>query len=109
MENSKQVSLKPKNRATICSYNPTTGHISRENENLKRYMHPSVHSSTIYNSQNRSSLNVHQQMNGRRCGVYIHTHTHTHTHTQWNISQPKKKKNDIMPLSAIWHYHRDYH
>ena len=34
-------------------YNPTPGHISRkgENFNLKRYMHPNVHSSTIYNSQ----------------------------------------------------------
>ena len=31
--------------------NPTPGHISRENSNLKRYMHPNVHRSTIYNSQ----------------------------------------------------------
>ena len=34
------------------SSNPTPGHISGENSNSKRYMHPSVHSSTIYNSQN---------------------------------------------------------
>ena len=26
-------------------------HISRQNYNLKRYMHPFVHSSAIYNSQ----------------------------------------------------------
>ena len=31
--------------------NPTTGHISRENHNSKRCMHPNVHCSTIYNSQ----------------------------------------------------------
>ena len=55
VENSKEVSLKTKNTATICSYNPTPGHISRENDNLKRYMHPSVHSSTIYNSQDREA------------------------------------------------------
>ena len=35
----------------IWSCNPTPGHISREDSNLKRYMHPNVHSSTIYNSQ----------------------------------------------------------
>ena len=27
------------------------GHLSGENHNLKRYMHPNIHSSTIYNSQ----------------------------------------------------------
>ena len=37
--------------ATTGSYNPTPGHMSRENDNSKRYMHPSVRSSTMYNSQ----------------------------------------------------------
>ena len=33
-------------------YDPTVpGHLSRENHNLKRLMHSSVHCSTIYNSQ----------------------------------------------------------
>ena len=31
--------------------NPTPEDTSRENSNLKRYMHSNVHSSTIYNSQ----------------------------------------------------------
>ena len=31
--------------------NSTPGYISRENHNLKRHMHPNVHSSTIYNNQ----------------------------------------------------------
>ena len=42
---------KTKNRATIWSSNPTTGHIPRENHNSKRHMHPTVHCSTLYNSQ----------------------------------------------------------
>ena len=46
-----EVPWKTKNRATIWSFNPTPGHISGENSNLKRYMHPNVHCSTIYNSQ----------------------------------------------------------
>ena len=36
---------------TIRSSSPTLGHISGQNYNLKRHMHPSVHCSTIYNSQ----------------------------------------------------------
>ena len=44
-------SLKTKNRATIWSSYPTPGHISEENHNSKQYMHPSVHCSMIYNSQ----------------------------------------------------------
>ena len=53
MENSLEVPLKTKNRATILSNNATPGHISGKdkNSNLKRYMHHNVHSSTIYNSQ----------------------------------------------------------
>ena len=50
MENSMEVPLKPKYRVTIWSSNPTPRSISGENSNSKRYMHPSVHSSTIYNS-----------------------------------------------------------
>ena len=51
MENSMAVHQKPKNRAAIWSCNPTPGHTSREMPNWKRYMHPNVHNSTIYNSQ----------------------------------------------------------
>ena len=31
---------------------PFLGHLSGENQNAKRYTHPSFHSSTIHNSQN---------------------------------------------------------
>ena len=36
----------------------TPGHIPQENSNLKRYMHPSVHSCTIYNSQDMEATQV---------------------------------------------------
>ena len=51
MENSMEVPQKTKTRVAIGSSNPTPGHISRQNYNLKRYMHPYVHSSTMYKSQ----------------------------------------------------------
>ena len=44
-------SKKTKNRVAIGSNNPPPGHISRQHFNSKRYMHPSVHKSTIYHSQ----------------------------------------------------------
>ena len=42
-----EVPQKTKKRTTIWPRNPTPGHISRQNYNSKRYMHPYVHSSTI--------------------------------------------------------------
>ena len=38
-------------KTTMWSCNPTPGHISGENYNSKRYMHPNVHDSAVYNSQ----------------------------------------------------------
>ena len=35
--------------------NPTSGFVSRQNYNLKRCLHPNIHSSTIYNSQEHGS------------------------------------------------------
>ena len=46
MENSREVSHKTENRATIWPSNPTLGHVSGENHYSKIYMHPNV-----YNSQ----------------------------------------------------------
>ena len=40
-----------KSNATIWSNNPISGHISGQNHNSKGYRLPSVHCSTIYNSQ----------------------------------------------------------
>ena len=32
-------------------HNPTPGYMSRENRDLKEYVHPNVHCGAIYNSQ----------------------------------------------------------
>ena len=36
----------------------TLGHIPQENSNLRRHMHPGVHSCTIYNSQDMEAIQV---------------------------------------------------
>ena len=48
-----EVPQKIKNITTIQFSNSTPGYLFEENKNknLKRYMHPNVHSSIIYNSQ----------------------------------------------------------
>ena len=51
MENSMEVPQKTKIKVAIWSSNPTPGLLSGENYNSERYMHPSVHSSTIHNNQ----------------------------------------------------------
>ena len=42
---------KLKNKTTMWPSNPSPGHIPRENHNSKRYMHPNVDCSTMYNRQ----------------------------------------------------------
>ena len=51
MENSMEVPLKTKNRVTIWPCDPTSGHKPREKHGPKGYMHPKVHCSTVYSSQ----------------------------------------------------------
>ena len=34
----------------------TPGHVSGKNSDLKRYMHPNIHSSTIYNGQDMEAI-----------------------------------------------------
>ena len=46
-----EVPLKTEISTTIWPSNPTPGHIDRENHDSKIYTHPSVHWSTVYNSQ----------------------------------------------------------
>ena len=58
MEESTEVPQKTENRVAIGCGTPTPGHISSQNHNLKRYLHPSVHSSAIYNSQDMEATHV---------------------------------------------------
>ena len=46
----------PTNRTTIWLRNPITGHIPWENHNSEMYMHPNVHSTTIYNTQDIEAI-----------------------------------------------------
>ena len=92
MENSTEIPSKTKNRVTIWSYNPTPGHTSGKDEssNSKKYMHPNIHSSMIYNSQDMGATEVSISRWMDKEGVYIHTREHSQT----------LKKNKIMPLVA---------
>ena len=53
LKSSMEIPQKIKNRTTLCSRNHTTEYLLKENKNtiLKRYMHPYVYSSIVYNSQ----------------------------------------------------------
>ena len=51
MENRVEITLKTGNRTAIRPRNPTAGHTHHGNQNRKRHMYPSVHCSTVYNSQ----------------------------------------------------------
>ena len=55
-ENSMEVSLKTKNRATIWFYNPTLGHISGGKHGLNGHMYPSIHLSTVYDSKHMEAI-----------------------------------------------------
>ena len=60
MENRMEVSQKIKNRTAICSRNSSSGYLSEGNKItvLKRYLHPHVHCSIIYNSQDMGTTLV---------------------------------------------------
>ena len=53
MENHIEVPQKSKNRVAMWPSNPIPGGVPWGNSNLKTYMYPSVHSSTVYNSQDK--------------------------------------------------------
>ena len=51
MENSMEISLKTGNRTAIWPSNTTSGHTHWGNQIWKTHVHPNVHRSTVYNSQ----------------------------------------------------------
>ena len=60
IENSMEIPPKIKNKNTIWSSNSNAGYLPKENKNtkLKRYMHPYVYWSIIYNSQDMEATQV---------------------------------------------------
>ena len=68
---------------------PTTGYLPKgyKNTNTKRYMHPYVYCSIIYNSQDMEATQV--SIHGWINNVYV-VHTHTHTHTGILLSHKKE-------------------
>ena len=60
-----KVPQKVKNTATIQSSNLTSGYVPEEDEitTSKRYLHPDVHGTIIYNSQDTETTEV-SKMNG---------------------------------------------
>ena len=56
MKNCMEALSKTKYRTVIGSSNPVSWHISGENCNSKRYMHPILHRSIIHNSQEMETI-----------------------------------------------------
>ena len=87
MENYIEFPQKTKNRTTIWSRNSTPGYTSKENENInsKRYMHPYVHSSTIYKSQDveATQMSINRWMD-KEDVVYIHNGILLSHIKEWN-------------------------
>ena len=90
MENNTQVPQKTKNRVTKWSCNPTPGHTSGENYNSKRYRHPNVHSSTIYNSQNMEATEC------PSAGKWIKNMWYKYTTEYYSFIE----NNEILPFAA---------
>ena len=92
MENTMEVPQKTKNSITIWFSNPTPEHISIQNSNPKRYMHPYVHSSTIHNSQNMDTtwMSIDREMDKEDV---------IHVYSRILLSH---KNNEIMPFAATW-------
>ena len=63
-----------------------------KNTNLKRYIHPNVHSSTIYNSQDTEATQVCINRQMDKDVFYICTMEHSSA----------IKKNEILPSAATW-------
>ena len=97
MENSMEVPQKTENRITIWPNNPTPGHELRENHNSKRYMHPNVHYSTIYNSQDMEAtyMSVNRGMDKDMCGdIYSGIHAMGY--------YSALKRSEIVPFAEMW-------
>ena len=77
--------LKIKNRTTIWLSNPAYVYLSKENKDT-RYVHPHVHCSIIYNSQDMEATQVFKNgWMGKENVIHVRTHTRAHAHTHTGI------------------------
>ena len=81
VENSMKFPQKIKNRTAFWPSDPTSGNISEEtqNTNCKEYMHPYVHCSIIYNSQDLETAQV-------SISRWVDKKAVVHLFTQWNTT-----------------------
>ena len=72
-------------RTTIWTSTSTLVHIPRENHNLKRYMYPNVHCSSIYNSQDMeaTSMSINKGMD-KEDVVHIYNRILYSHRKEWN-------------------------
>ena len=87
VENSVQVSLKIKNRASVGSYNPAPGDLSGENSEFKICRHPMFIAALL------TIAKTWKQSDRQRCDVRTHTHTH---------NGMLAIENEKMPFAATW-------
>ena len=95
-----EVPQKIKKRNTIWSYNSTTGYLPKENKNnnMKRYSHPYVNCSIIYNSQDIEVTRISTDGWMDKEDM-VHTQTHTHTHREGYYTAIKE-----MRSSHVWQH-----
>ena len=100
MENSTEIPLKPKSRAAIWSNNPTTGPISGENSNLKRYMNPDVYWNTVYHSQDIGATWLSTDRWKDKDDIYLSISIYLSVYTMEYYSAIETKK--ITSFAATW-------
>ena len=95
MENSMKIFQKIKNRMATLHSNSTSAYLFEEiqNTNTKRYMHPYVHCSIIYHSQDKKQLSVYQEWMDKDM---------IHTYNKYNGILLSNKNNAILPLVIMW-------
>ena len=85
----------------IFAANAPPRHISGkyESSNTKRYVHPNVHSSIIYNSQDMEAISVYiNRWMDKEDVIYIYVHIHTHIYTVEYYSDVKKNEATLFDL-----------